>query len=139
MIKTPIIITSINHPTEAIKAFAKLDNFELIVVGDLKSPENWKLDNVKFLNVNDQKNTPYKLAKMLPYNHYCRKMLGYLEAFSNMPNKIIDTDDDNIPKIDWEFPNMEGDFETLQNDLGFTNIYQLYSEKKYGLEVCHWI
>ena len=51
MIKTPIIITSINHPTEAIKAFAKLDNFELIVVGDLKSPDNWKLDNVKLKRI----------------------------------------------------------------------------------------
>ena len=130
MTKTPIVITSINYPTEAVKTFAKLDKFELIVVGDLKTPKDWKFNNVKFINVNDQKKRPYNLAKLLPYNHYCRKMIGYLEAFSSMPKKIIDTDDDNIPKINWEFPEMEGDFETIKNNLGFINIYQLYSQKK---------
>lgn len=127
--KKAIVITSIFNPTEAVKSFAKNDNFQLIVVGDKKTPLNWHCDNVKFMSLMHQGSLNYELAKMLPYNHYCRKMLGYLKAIEEGAVFIVDTDDDNIPKSNWTFPAFEGNFECINKDLGFINIYQLYTEQ----------
>ena len=125
-----IVITSIFEPTVAIKEFAKLDEFELIVVGDKKTPENWYVENVTFLSVTSQQQLGFKLGKVLPYNHYCRKMIGYLYAIKNNATYIIDTDDDNIPKSNWGFPPMKGKFECIQGNEGFVNIYQLFTSQK---------
>jgi len=43
---------------------------------------------------------------------------------------IIDTDDDNIPKPDWGFPQLVGDYQTVAPDQGFVNIYQWYTNQK---------
>ena len=99
-----IIITSIFQPTKAVKAFAKLKDYQLIVVGDKKSPKNYNCDNVTFLSIEDQKKFDYPILNDLPYNHYCRKMIGYLYAIQNGAEIIIDTDDDNIPYENWNFP-----------------------------------
>jgi len=39
-----IIITSINPPTEAVKAFASWNGWTTLVVGDRKSPKKWEID-----------------------------------------------------------------------------------------------
>ena len=33
----------------------------------------------------------------MPFNHYCRKNLGYLYSINNNTDIIFDTDDDNYP------------------------------------------
>jgi hypothetical protein len=128
-VKKVIVITSIFNPTEAIYAFAKNLNYQLIVVGDNKTPLNWQCDNVDYMSIIHQDGLDFDLAKVLPYNHYCRKMLGYLKAINKGADFIVDTDDDNIPKSNWTFPDFEGKFDCLKQDLGFINIYQLYTEQ----------
>jgi len=125
-----IVITTIFEPTEAVKEFANITNHQLIVVGDKKTPKEWKFDNVKFLSVEDQQQMNFETAKIIPYNHYCRKMLGYLWAMKNKSEFIIDTDDDNIPKSNWCFPTMNGTYDYIPDNKGFINIYQLYTDKK---------
>jgi len=125
-----IVITSIFQPTEAIKSFAKLNNYELIVVGDKKSPKNWSEKNTCYLSIIDQEKQGFSLVEKLPFNHYSRKMIGYLKAFEKNAECIIDTDDDNIPKQNWSFPNFEGEFDCLDESLGFVNIYELFTEQK---------
>lgn len=125
-----IIITSIFPPTEAVEAFSKLKEHQLIVVGDRKTPENWQHNNVQYLSVKDQEASGYQLAKVMPYNHYCRKMLGYLEAIKQGAETIVDTDDDNIPKANWQFPALEATYDALPVDEGFVNIYQLFTNQK---------
>ncbi|HON06936.1 MAG TPA: STELLO glycosyltransferase family protein [Verrucomicrobiota bacterium] len=127
--KKYIVITSINQPTEAVKKFAKLKDYNLIIVGDKKSPANYLLDNCKFLSVEEQIRSKFTLAQKLPFNHYCRKMLGYLEAIQQNADVIIDADDDNIPYDDWSFPDFTGNYDSLEN-LGFVNIYQFFTNKK---------
>ena len=100
-----IVITSIFEPTEAVIEFSRQKDYQLVVVGDKKSPSNWHCDNVVFLSIEQQESIGFKLNRHLPYNHYCRKMFGYLYAFSNGADIIIDTDDDNIPKLNWVFQN----------------------------------
>jgi hypothetical protein len=65
---------------------------------------------------------------MLPWNHYSRKMLGYLRAVKRGAEIIFDTDDDNFPKPDWEVPPFDGTYETTSESQGFVNIYRSFSE-----------
>lgn len=125
--KKYIVITSINQPSEAIIKFASIEGHLLIVVGDKKSPANFTLKNCQFLSIKDQEESGFTIVKKLPYNHYCRKMIGYLEAIRNGADFIVDADDDNIPYDDWSFPEFSGNFDVIPENLGFINIYQLFS------------
>ena len=125
-----IVITSIFNPTEAVVSFSEMKNYQLIVVGDNKTPVDWKCNNVDYISVAQQELLDFKLVKVLPYNHYCRKMLGYLIAIKNGADYIIDTDDDNIPKENWNFPEFENKFDCIEGNKGFVNIYQLYTKQK---------
>ena len=123
-----IVITSIYPPTEAVKKFSRLENHHLIVVADAKTPSDWHCENARYLSITEQKKMGFKLSASLPENHYCRKMLGYLLAMANGASAIIDTDDDNTPKEDWQFPAFQGTFDLITLP-GFINVYQLYTNQ----------
>ena len=125
-----IIITSIFEPTEAVRSFACKEGYKLVVVGDKKTPSDWHCDDVDFLSIEKQKDMGLNFEQYLPYNHYCRKMLGYLYAMSQGADVIIDTDDDNIPKTEWGFPAFFGTYPVLPSHYGFVNIYNLYTSQK---------
>jgi hypothetical protein len=127
--KKNIVITSIFPPTEAVKSFAQYTDYEVIVVGDKKTPADWYCNNVIFLSVQKQQDLNFSLGSALPYNHYCRKMIGYLYSIKRGAEYIIDTDDDNIPKSFWGFPDFTGTFDAIDPGLGFINIYQLYTKE----------
>ncbi len=126
-IKKAIVITSIFQPTEAVHAFAAMKDYTLIVAGDKKTPADWACENVDYLSVENQEAIGRHLYKLLPYNHYCRKMIGYLQAIAGGAEFIVDTDDDNIPKAGWNFPAFDGAFDYVAGEQGFVNVYQLYS------------
>ena len=125
-----IVITSIFQPTKAVVLFSKMIDYQLIVVGDKKTPTNWYSQHVNYLSATQQESLNFELAKVLPYNHYSRKMLGYLKAIQNGADFIVDTDDDNMPKKNWKFPEFEQKFECIEENKGFINIYQLYTQQK---------
>lgn len=122
-----IVITSIFEPTKAVKKFAQLKDYQLVVVGDKKSPENWESENVVYLSVEDQLALELPILEQLPYNHYCRKMVGYLYAMNQGAEVIIDTDDDNIPYDNWNFPDFNGEFDQIEENKGFLNIYKEFT------------
>jgi len=130
--KTSIIITTIFYPTEAVRSFAKLvkEDLDLIVIGDQKTPGDWQLPPARFFSYSDQVKLGYKIAGRLPIDHYCRKMIGYLYAFSEGADIIVDTDDDNIPYPNWVFPSFSGQYPVTENDGGFTNVYAYYTRQK---------
>lgn len=123
-----IVITSIFPPTRAVRDFAAREGWKLIVAGDRKTPADWKCENVQFLSAAAQEERGFKLSGALPWNHYCRKMIGYLEAIRLGAEEIVDTDDDNIPKVNWSFPKQAGSFETTADDLGFINVYRAFTD-----------
>jgi glycosyltransferase involved in cell wall biosynthesis len=128
-LKKFIVITSIFKPTEAIESFSKLKDYHLVVVGDKKTPTDWQYEKCTFLNVESQIALSPSLSNTIPFNHYGRKMIGYVYAMQNGADIIIDTDDDNIPYTNWNFPAFEGDYVTSKNDLGWVNIYHYFSEQ----------
>ena len=127
MPKTSIVITSIFAPTEAVTKFAALPDYQLVVAGDKKSPADWSEPNVAYLDVPAQEALGFRMSEKLPFNHYGRKMMGYLHAIRECAEAIVDTDDDNIPYDGWKFPEMEGTFATSPADKGFVNIYKNFT------------
>lgn len=124
-----IVITSIFKPTEAIEKFSGLKDYHLVVVGDKKTPADWHYNNCTFLNTEAQIALSSSFANAIPFNHYGRKMLGYVYAMQQGADIIIDTDDDNIPYETWSFPSFEGHYLTSERDLGWVNIYHHFSEQ----------
>ena len=127
---TALIITSISGPNEGMKAFAqgcKKRGIDFIVVGDMKSPENFQLDGCRFISIGEQRQLPYKIAKLLPDNHYSRKNLGYLLARDK--DIILETDDDNLPRE--EFWNKELSYNNARvvDKKGWVNTYEMFSDK----------
>ena len=95
-----IVVTSINQPTQAIRALAKLDDWKVVVVGDTKSPKDWSLENCVFLSIERQRELGYHLHAHLPTRHYARKNIGYLYAVQHGAEIIYETDDDNLLRSD---------------------------------------
>jgi len=95
-----IVITTIQYPTEAVKKLAQLKDWHLVVVGDKKTPADWHLENCEYLSPQDQEKLNYKIIQYLPWNHYCRKNIGYLYAIEHGAKIIYDTDDDNYMNFD---------------------------------------
>lgn len=118
-----LVITTINPPTEAIRSFANIPGWKVVVVGDQKTPKDWKLEGVDYLSIEEQE---YLFPYMsLPYNHYSRKMIGYLYAMREGAEVIAETDDDNFPYPEWCFPDTKVKYD-LYSKQGFVNIYKRF-------------
>lgn len=94
-----VVVTTIQTPTPAVQAISDLceRGWSAVVIGDTKTPRDWKIPNVTYLSVDDQIELFGELAKIIPVRHYSRKNLGYLYAIKNGAKLILETDDDNIP------------------------------------------
>lgn len=123
-----VVVTSISPPTAAVRRFAERTPGRLIVVGDRKTPAGWSLPHADYLAPEAQVAGGGALAGVLPWNHYCRKMLGYLRAARFGAEVIFDTDDDNFPKGDWHVPAFDGTYAATRDGLGFVNIYRSFSD-----------
>lgn len=95
-----IVVTTINPPQPAIDVISDLctkEGWRCVVVGDKKTPIEWAADGIDYLSIEKQAELFPNLSEALPYNHYCRKNIGYLFAANNGADIILETDDDNIP------------------------------------------
>lgn len=96
-----IVVTTINPPTETVRRLVELcPQWQILVVGDRKTPKDWRYPGVRFLSIEEQGDLEFALARKSPFNHYVRKNLGYLLAIAQGAQAILETDDDNIP-YDW--------------------------------------
>lgn len=129
MTKKFIVITSIFPPTEPVKQFAALKDWQLVVVGDKKTPLDWHLDNVVYLGPNDQEKLGFSTLKHLPWNHYCRKMIGYLYAIKEGAEQIADSDDDNQPLEGWPALPDPGANSKVISGTKFINAYKYFTDE----------
>ncbi len=130
MNKKAIVITTINSPNESIRKFGNIENWNSIIIGDNKTPLPWEFKNSTYLGIEQQNKLPYAIIKNLPFNHYCRKMIGYVHAMEYGAEIIYDTDDDNIPYDYWHLLPFEGSFEVTNKDIGFVNVYKSFTKEK---------
>jgi hypothetical protein len=129
MNNTPIVITSIFPDSKAIKKFI-VQKHPLIIVADKKTPILSNKPYYHFFSVEKQIKKYGKLAEKIPFNQYCRKNLGYLEAMK-ISDTIMETDDDNFPYD--LYPNFilhKKKVLFLKSSTGFLNIYKFMSRGK---------
>lgn len=118
------VITTINWPTAGIKKLVgRFPASALIVVGDQKTPKNWKLQGTAYFSLQEQAESHFVSHQKTPFNHYARKNLGYLKAMRQSPSVIYDTDDDNIPNKAWQLRRMECSTQGV-NQKGWCNVYR---------------
>lgn len=99
--KPCIVITSINGP-DRIQEWHNT-NLPVFVVADNKTPlDGWE---GCLVTIEQQQWVWPELAAAIPYNHYARKMLGYLWAKENGFTHVFETDDDNYPMDPLNFGN----------------------------------
>jgi len=126
------VLTTINSPDERVSDWMKITGNHTIVVGDKKTPDTWHHPKCNYYSLEDQLNSNFTIATLLPENHYTRKNLAYLYAIKSGAQAIIDTDDDNFPNtIKWNNL-LSSKFEafelTSSKKISFKNIYSYFSD-----------
>jgi hypothetical protein len=96
-----IVCTSINEPTEAILAYDSMPDWKLVVVGDKKTPKNYKLKNGIYISPEDQMDISSELSDLIGWNCIQRRNFGLLYAFNLGADIVCTVDDDNIPLPNW--------------------------------------
>ena len=133
IMKTSLVITTINKINKNIRKFAsssKIKKWNLIIIGDRKSPKNFNLSYGNYLNIKTQLKTNFKFAKICPENTYARKNIGYLQAIKNKSEIIVETDDDNFPKKNFfEEKKLIHNVKEIKNK-SWVNIYDLFTTNK---------
>jgi hypothetical protein len=127
MEKKILVMTSINPPTKAVRCYARMRDWSVIMVGDKKTPPGWTCDGVTYLPPADQEKLNYATVKEIPWNRPARANIGYLVAMECGASLITQADDDNIPSEHWGVPPFDGEFETISHD-GFVNIYAHFTD-----------
>jgi hypothetical protein len=128
-----LVITTINKPNENLEniAFeAEKRGIHLIIVGDTKTPHNFKITGVDYYSIERQNDLFPEFSLLLPTNHYSRKNIGYLVAFKEGAEIIQETDDDNIPyKEFWDPIPEEFEVDCINSTSKWFNVFKLFSDE----------
>ena len=97
-----IVTTTINPPTKALIKFSKMENWKLIVVGDITTPKNLYQDlDCIYLDIEEQEVLNKELSDLIGFKSLERRNFGYIYAVKNGAKIIASIDDDNIPLSNW--------------------------------------
>jgi len=118
-----IVLTTIQPPTKATILFSEMKDWNLIVVGDLKTPENdYKKIDCEYISPADQEKINKKLSDSIGWNSIQRRNFGYIVAYNNGTEILANVDDDNIPYESWGKNlaiNSEIDYECFESENGY--------------------
>lgn len=129
--KTALVITSISAPNPVLVSCAEgcgKHNVDFIVIGDVKSPENFTLSGCDFWSIERQRQLDVKMAGLLPEKHYARKNLGYLIAMVRGAEVIIETDDDNFPRDEFWHDRTSTQKGRCVENAGWVNVYRYFTD-----------
>lgn len=127
--KINIVITTIREKNDVIANYEKIIDGKIILIGDKKSKKIEKTEKINFYSLGDQLNSDFKIAKILPFNHYSRKNIGYLYSILEKAELVFDTDDDNNPNTNWKLPPTDRIFSSIIDKKGFFNVYRYFSDE----------
>ena len=96
-----IVTTTIFPPTEAVLKFDAMPEWNLVVLGDKKTPDDFKLERGTYVSPADQESYDKKLSDAIGWNHVSRRNIGYLIAKDMGADVVAVVDDDNIPLAGW--------------------------------------
>lgn len=121
-----IVVTTIHPPSDAIKQFSQVKGWNLISIGDLKTPQSWDVEGVKYLSPQDQDKLFPKFSQLLNWNRYARKNIGYLYAIKIGSKIIAEIDDDIAPYKSYPPDISINKKLPLLNGARFVNIYNFF-------------
>jgi STELLO glycosyltransferases len=124
-----VVITTVQAPTDSVKAMltkARGAGFDLIAIGDRKTPDVVWPEGARYFSVKQQNESDLEYARAAPLNHYARKNIGYLIAMAERAPVIFDTDDDNAPLESWGRRTSETRARRCPQ-AGWVNVYQWFS------------
>ena len=129
--RAALVVTSISAPNRVLGALAEGSRGrgrQFVVVGDVPSPADFRLEGCDFYGLEAQYETGFRFARLCPTRHYARKNLGYLVAIRAGARVIVETDDDNIPRAGfWDERRREVSVPALEG-AGWVNVYRYFSE-----------
>ena len=96
-----IVTTTINPVTEAIERFDALPDWHLVVIGDQKTPKNYRLRRGTYVSPHEQETYDRDLSRAIGWNCIQRRSFGLLWAADMGADVIAVVDDDNIPYEHW--------------------------------------
>lgn len=99
--KKVIVTTTINEPTEAIERFDASADWKLIVIGDKRTPTDYRLKRGTYVSPQEQEKYDKPLSDAIGWNCIQRRNFGLLWAYDMGADIIALVDDDNIPDQDW--------------------------------------
>lgn len=99
--KKVITTTTINPPTDAIKQYDNMDGWELIVVGDRKTPD-YRLERGRYVTWKEQQDKYPDLCGLIGPDSVRRgRMIAFIEAHRAGADIVASIDDDNYPLHGW--------------------------------------
>lgn len=100
--KTHVIVTTtIYPPTEALRKFSEIKGWNMVVIGDKKTPTDWHLPGVWYMSPEEQEAYDRLLSDSIGWNCIGRRNLGLLAAKGMKADVVAVVDDDNIPYDNW--------------------------------------
>ncbi|GAA0154127.1 glycosyltransferase [Lithospermum erythrorhizon] len=88
-----IVVSVSDYPSKELIKLSKIKGWQLIAVGNSRTPKDWSLKGTIFLSLELQVQLGYRIVDYLPYDSYIRKNVGYLFAIQHGAKKIFDVDD----------------------------------------------
>ncbi len=99
--KKVIVSTTINPPTKAIEAFQAMPDWDLVVIGDKKTPSDYRLKRGVYVTPEEQEKYDPALSEAIGWNSIQRRNFGFLWAKDMHADIVAVVDDDNIPLPGW--------------------------------------
>ena len=99
--KKVIVTTTINAPTKAVKLFQAMKDWDLVVIGDLKTPKDYHLERGVYMDPASQEKYDNELSDAIGWNCIQRRNFGLLVAHDMKADIVAVVDDDNIPLAGW--------------------------------------
>lgn len=99
--KRVIVTTTINPPTKAIDRFQSMHDWELVVIGDKRTPPDYRLHHGVYVTPEEQERYDGPLSEAIGWNCIQRRNFGLLWAFDMGADVVAVVDDDNIPLPGW--------------------------------------
>jgi hypothetical protein len=99
--KKVIVTTTINPPTEAIHKFEAMRDWDLVVIGDRKTPPDYHLHRGVYVTPEEQQKYDPLLSDAIGWNCIQRRSMGLLWAHDMQAEIVAVVDDDNIPLEGW--------------------------------------
>ena len=96
-----IVTTTINSVNKAIRLFDAMPDWHLIVIGDKKTPEDYRLQRGTYVPPSEQESYDKELSRAIGWNSIQRRNFGLLLAYDMGAEVVALVDDDNIPLDGW--------------------------------------